>query len=102
MLVDDNAEITRRLSKILSKSNGTALKSDEAILFGQTGAAKNSDVQEYKIDSAYQGQEALELVKKSLLSGEAYALAFIDMRMPPGWDGIETIKRIWEEILISK
>src|SRR5206468_403202 len=21
--------------------------------------------------------------------------AFVDMRMPPGWDGVETIQRIW-------
>jgi YesN/AraC family two-component response regulator len=23
-------------------------------------------------------------------------MAFVDVRMPPGWDGIETIARIWE------
>src|SRR3984893_5934016 len=23
-------------------------------------------------------------------------MAFIDMRMPPGWDGLETIQRLWE------
>ncbi|MDB5580756.1 MAG: diguanylate cyclase, partial [Bradyrhizobium sp.] len=25
-----------------------------------------------------------------------YALAFIDTRMPPGWDGVETIERLWQ------
>ncbi|MBH0202209.1 MAG: hypothetical protein HP496_07935, partial [Nitrospira sp.] len=25
-----------------------------------------------------------------------YAVAFVDMRMPPGWDGLETIERMWE------
>ena len=49
-----------------------------------------------KIDSAYQGQEALECVRKALCDKQPYALAFVDVRMPPGWDGIETIKRIWE------
>ena len=23
-------------------------------------------------------------------------MAFVDVRMPPGWDGVETIARIWE------
>ena len=23
-------------------------------------------------------------------------MAFVDVRMPPGWDGVETITRIWE------
>jgi two-component system cell cycle sensor histidine kinase/response regulator CckA len=48
------------------------------------------------LDSAYQGQEALEKVKQALAEGRPYAMAFVDVRMPPGWDGIETIARIWE------
>jgi len=39
----------------------------------------------------------LELVKKSLEDGDPFALAFVDVRMPPGWDGIETVARIWQE-----
>src|SRR5690606_27038348 len=27
--------------------------------------------------------------------GRPFSMAFVDMRMPPGWDGIETIARIW-------
>ena len=50
----------------------------------------------FELDSAYQGQQALEMVKQSLLDQRPYALAFVDVRMPPGWDGIETIARIWE------
>ena len=23
-------------------------------------------------------------------------MAFVDMRMPPGWDGVETIEHLWE------
>ncbi|MBN2444268.1 MAG: HD domain-containing protein [Spirochaetales bacterium] len=36
------------------------------------------------------------MVKKAKAENFPYALAFIDVRMPPGWDGIETITRIWE------
>jgi signal transduction histidine kinase len=31
-----------------------------------------------------------------MLSGNPYALAFVDVRMPPGWDGIETIRNLWQ------
>ncbi len=36
------------------------------------------------------------MVKKALEEGRPYAMAFVDVRMPPGWDGVETIARIWE------
>ena len=49
----------------------------------------------FRIDSAYQGQEAFEMVKKAVAEGDPYALAFVDVRMPPGWDGIETLENIW-------
>src|SRR5262249_43812103 len=38
-----------------------------------------------------------DLVRKSIQKKRPYPLAFVDMRMPPGWDGIETIARIWKE-----
>jgi DNA-binding LytR/AlgR family response regulator len=48
------------------------------------------------VDSAYQGQEGVELVKKALAADQPYAMAFVDMRMPPGWDCAETTRKIWE------
>jgi PAS domain S-box-containing protein len=59
------------------------------------GAAPIETVQ-FELDSAYQGQEGLEKVRQALAEGRPYAVAFVDIRMPPGWDGVETIARIWE------
>ncbi|WP_324602954.1 response regulator, partial [Legionella drancourtii] len=50
----------------------------------------------FQIDTALQGQEGVKLIKKAFKDGNPYALAFVDIRMPPGWDGIETIKHIWK------
>ena len=36
------------------------------------------------------------MVKKSMDDNSPYAVAFIDMRMPPGWNGIRTAKEIWK------
>lgn len=96
LIVDDNNEIHKDFRNILAKNESNELYEDEVLLFGRSKFKRNEDKINYRVDSAYQGSEAFELVKKSLIEGEPYALAFVDMRMPPGWDGIETIKRIWE------
>ena len=36
------------------------------------------------------------MVKRAAEEGDHYALAFVDIRMPPGWDGVETISHLWE------
>jgi DNA-binding LytR/AlgR family response regulator len=49
----------------------------------------------FEIDSAFQGEEGLAKARRAMEQGRPYAVAFVDMRMPPGWDGIETIERLW-------
>jgi len=94
LLVDDMPAIHDDFRKILvpaaSRANLDAL---EVALFGQVSPPATHA---FELDSAYQGQEALELVRRSLAKGQPYAVAFIDMRMPPGWDGVQTIKHLWQ------
>ncbi len=96
LLVDDNTSIHADFRKILCPdiSGSAVINEMEAALFEDTkpAAAHTS----FELDSAFQGQEALEMVKLSLAENRPYAMAFVDVRMPPGWDGIETIARIWE------
>jgi PAS domain S-box-containing protein len=87
LIVDDNRAIHDDLCKILCGE--MPLQEDEAFLFGTVPVP----VTEFQIDSAYQGKEGLEKVKQALAEGRPYALAFVDVRMPPGWDGVETIVR---------
>lgn len=70
-----------------------SLVAAEAALFG--GSANSSPSRSFEITHAYQGQEAYELLTRESQQGRPFALAFVDMRMPPGWDGLETIKRLW-------
>ncbi len=95
LLVDDMAAIHEDFRKILAPepSNRDELRAAEAALFG--GAPDNSTPAAYQLDSAYQGEEALAKVEASLLAQSPYAMAFVDMRMPPGWDGVQTIERLW-------
>ena len=97
LVIDDNPAIHADIRKILLKSNAAdqSMEAAEELLFGDQ-AVEPDVTQEFEIDSAYQGQDGLEKVKAALAEGRPYALAFVDVRMPPGWDGIETISRIWE------
>ncbi len=36
------------------------------------------------------------LVNEALRTNHPFAMAFVDMRMPPGWDGLETIAQLWQ------
>jgi PAS domain S-box-containing protein len=66
----------------------------EELLFG--ASAESAQMPTFEVDSAFQGEEGLARVKAALQEHRPYALAFIDVRMPPGWDGVETTVRIWE------
>jgi PAS domain S-box-containing protein len=63
---------------------------------GPNGKASVKGLANFELDCAYQGQQALQMVAKALANGRPYAVAFVDMRMPPGWDGIETIEQLWK------
>ncbi|AEV64671.1 response regulator receiver modulated diguanylate cyclase phosphodiesterase [Pseudomonas ogarae] len=94
LVVDDTPAIHQDFRKILSPSAGLddSLDDTESLLFGTPQVNRL----QFQIDSAYQGEEALELVKRAQAEGQPYALVFADMRMPPGWDGLQTIEALWE------
>jgi PAS domain S-box-containing protein len=96
LIVDDNAALHDDFRKILcpSRAGGASMAEAEQLLFGPS--AVTAETPTFEVDSAFQGQEGLARVKQALQEGRPYALAFIDVRMPPGWDGIETTVRIWE------
>lgn len=96
LVIDDTVGIHEDIRKILLRSDpgSDALNSDEALLFG--APARETGSIAFEIDSAMQGQAGFEMMRQALLAQRPYALAFVDVRMPPGWDGIETITRLWE------
>jgi CheY-like chemotaxis protein len=97
LVVDDNEAIHQDFDKILKSAKlAGAAKLDElaASLFGEE--KPTGPHTDFQLTHALQGQEALELVLASLRTGTPYALAFVDVRMPPGWNGLETVEKIWE------
>jgi two-component system sensor histidine kinase/response regulator len=96
LLIDDNASIHGDFRKILcpEPANENGFDAMEAVLFEKTAARRTSS--NFELHSAYQGKEGLRMVKQALADQCPYAMAFVDVRMPPGWDGMETIARLWE------
>src|SRR5213593_267252 len=96
LVIDDNRAIHDDFRKILAANctGPSALEAFESALFGADSL--NNILPRFEIDSAYQGLEGLERVKQARSEHRPYAMAFVDVRMPPGWDGIETTARIWE------
>jgi CheY-like chemotaxis protein len=93
LVVDDNPSIHADFRKLLCPEPQNAkLDAMESSLFGTVArSVKDSFV----VDVALQGREAVALVQRSVRINKRYALAFVDMRMPPGWDGVETISHMW-------
>jgi signal transduction histidine kinase/DNA-binding NtrC family response regulator len=96
LVIDDNREIHDDFRKILSPATvtATALDAVETAVLGPP--AETVQETQFEVDPAYQGQEGVLLVKKALEAGRPYSMAFVDVRMPPGMDGVETTLRIWE------
>src|ERR1700728_3428074 len=96
LIVDDNRAIHEDFRKILlGREVDENLQELEATLFGRVVSAVDTPGV-FQLESAYQGAEALALVQRSHDDHRPYSVAFVDMRMPPGWDGLETIEHLWD------
>lgn len=94
LIVDDNEAIHQDFRKVLIPSE--APSELNALRASLLGPQRNQLRRSYELDSAYQGREGLELACRAVEAGRPYAMAFVDMRMPPGWDGLETIQQLWK------
>lgn len=95
LIVDDNPDIHADYRRVLDDAPSVdPLAVTEAALFGETAATTRPCVS-FELTHAHQGEEGYELAGRNL-DLRPFALAFVDMRMPPGWDGLETIKRLWQ------
>ncbi|CAM3150728.1 regulatory protein (GGDEF domain) [Legionella steigerwaltii] len=104
MIIDDNPSIHQDFIKVLAASNTKSelnhldkqLFDDEASLSNPCSPDIECFLPKFIFTTACQGKEAINIIQKDLDAGIHYALAFVDIRMPPGWDGIETVKHMWK------
>jgi signal transduction histidine kinase len=96
LVVDDNPSIQSDFRTILAGGDHAALDIDAAAAAMFGGPVPVAAGTAFEIEAALQGEEALQLVRTAREAGRPYAMAFVDMRMPPGWDGLTTISKLWE------
>ncbi|QDU65514.1 hypothetical protein [Engelhardtia mirabilis] len=103
LVVDDNQAIHDDFTKILMPCREAAAASAElddlaaSILGDQESASIAPRLQPtYELSHALQGKDALAQVQAAGDEGKPFAMVFMDVRMPPGWDGVDTLKRLWE------
>jgi two-component system sensor histidine kinase/response regulator len=95
LVVDDNRAIQEDFRKILSTDHhAETFDREEAKFFGNV--PRPAPGISFDLDFASQGAEALEKVIAAQASGARFSVVFMDVRMPPGWDGIETTAKLWE------
>ncbi len=96
LVIDDNVAIHDDFRKILERSMDTSLLQEvRAELFDDVEEQKI--VEKFEVACADQGQMGYRMVQEAMKAEQPYAVAFVDMRMPPGWDGVETIEHLWQE-----
>jgi len=97
LIVDDTPAIHEDFRKVFTTATTVeqSLDATADALFGDDAGAAPPTA-EFVVDSAMQGREGADLLRRSVEENRPYALAFVDMRMPPGWDGLETIQNLWK------
>ena len=97
LLADDDPGILECYAEILGPEDDpdelaeslTALDSE---LFGEESPMPQ-DI-EFDLTLCRQGEDAVAAVEKALEDRQPYSVAFLDVRMPPGLDGVRTAQRI--------
>src|ERR1044071_2292902 len=99
IIVDDNPAIHQDFRQILDRSGRAArtasLDDIERELGGSPSPAASLG-RAYGLQFVAQGEDAVRAVAEARTTGQPFACAFVDVRMPPGIDGIDTIERMWQ------
>jgi CheY-like chemotaxis protein len=108
LIIDDNPKIQADFRKVLlggvrnsppDEARQDLLDELEKTILGDStpDEKQQSQLPGFEVDSARQGQQGLTMLTAALDAGQPYALGFVDMRMPDGWDGVRTIEELWKK-----
>ena len=94
LIVDDQEEIHKDFEEMLSP--GLAKSSTDELASVFESDEDESFLPEFELLHARSGKEAYEKIKETKEELNPIAVAYMDVRMPPGWDGVETTRKIRE------
>ncbi len=96
LTIDDLPSVHAAYRQVLEAREATELPELEAILKGMETGTSGSVATAFRVDSALSGEDALALTQNALEAGRPYSVVFSDVRMPGGWDGVATVRRLWD------
>lgn len=97
LIIDDDVCVHEVFASMLSREFIHSVRSPDAGLGLPAETFLDAQFPLFEVDSAFGGEQGLECVQKALAEKRPYAMAFVDMRMKSGWNGIETIGHLWRE-----
>ncbi|MDP7014733.1 MAG: HD domain-containing phosphohydrolase [Pirellulaceae bacterium] len=98
LVVDDNESIHEDFRQILAVREESTRVIDSArdALLGDS-SSNAPKLEPFDLSYAFQGKEGLDKIVAAKTAGRPFAVAFVDIRMPPGWDGVETVEKIFAD-----
>ncbi|MBF0621065.1 MAG: response regulator [Magnetococcales bacterium] len=93
LVIDDDAQLLDTYREILHPPVRQHSQLEDFLGLSQE---QKTILPDFEITTAAQGAEGVELVEHALEADKPFAVAFVDVRMPPGIDGVETVRRIRE------
>lgn len=97
LVIDDSDDIHKDFMRILCPGpaqDWEDLARLEEALFGEAPGEARSSSNLFEVDSVFQGRDGIAKVREAVAAGLPYDLVFLDYRMPPGWNGFETLRHL--------
>ena len=91
LIVDDQRDIHDDFEEMLMPRRAAA---DDLAASFLGGEEADHHLPEFELLHAMGGEEACEVVRRAARDGAPIAVAYIDIRMPPGIDGVDTVREI--------
>ena len=101
LVIDDNPWIHEDVRKVLTRhdEDRELVRLEREMFGGAPGDADRAAHLGFEIDAARQGRDGVEAARRARAEGRPYTIAFVDVRMPPGWDGIETVGSSYQVVI---
>ena len=97
LIVDDEDGIHSDFRDMLNPPTGQLLTDQLAeSLLDVEGTHKAAFLPNFQLLHADSGEKACQMIRDAKQSNQPIAVAYIDVRMPPGIDGVEAIRQIRE------
>jgi CheY-like chemotaxis protein len=97
LVIDDDQDILKVFVEVLvggRQQQGAGHLAELNELLGTEESVARHHHGGFVLDTAGQGEQGVRLVERALVEKKPYSVAFVDMRMPPGWNGVKTAREI--------